>query len=74
MSRQEDFCASPTPFPDSCGQDLSSWAMAMQEIVLLNRAGMKVGTHLYFEMEREREGAGWVRISKRLEGARTTHL
>lgn len=30
----------------------------MQEIVLLNRAGMNVGTHLYFEMEREKRLVG----------------
>lgn len=54
MPRQEDSCPSP-PNPGS------SRATAMQEMELLNSAGMKVGTHLFptnGERERERERAG----------------
>lgn len=47
---------------------MSSWATAMQEIVLLNRAGMNVGTHLYFEMEREEKGLVGLGSEKDLKG------
>ena len=40
----------------------------MQEIVLLNRAGMNVGTHLYFEMESEEKGLVGLGSEKDLKG------